>query len=130
MWLPRAFVAVCGVAAAVWPWKMEACGTDFKYVSLYSPLDDVFTPSTQEPRATALCIAGLLVLQAAAHVPAGAARMRVLVLTLMIGWACLTTGMHGLMSPKCPGAKLQSGPFFAYGAVVGLGIQVFTTTAT
>ena len=128
--LPRLFVAATGVAAMVWPWKMEACGTNYKYVSLYSPLDDVFTPATSEPRATALCIAGLLVLQAAAHVPAVSNRMRMLVLVLMIGWACLTTGMHGLMSPKCPKATLLFGPFFAYGSVFGLGLHVYFSSAT
>ena len=115
--IARGVAAVFGFAALVAPWKMEACGTVAKHVSLYQPLDDIFTPDTNEDDATGMCVLGILVLQATSHLDFTRQSKRTIILLLLIGWGTLTTGIHGLMSPKCPGAQLQGGPFMAYFSV-------------
>ena len=115
--IARGCAALFGFATLASPWKKEACGTAGKIVSLYQPLDDIFTPSTNEDVATGLCVLGILVIQAVSHVDFAPHTKRAIILLLLIGWGALTTGIHGLMSPKCPDAELQAGPFLAYFAV-------------
>ena len=125
--IARLSAAAFGVAAVVSPWKIESCGVEHIRVALYHRLDDVFTPSTNEPMSTGMCVLGILVLQVVAHMTFTRATKRLVILLLMLGWGSLTTGIHGLMSPKCPGTQLQAGPFFAYSSIAATSYSLWAS---
>jgi len=120
-------VLLLGLLSVTWWWKGEACGRahDVRYVSLYRPIDDVFTPSTDEDMAAGLCVVGIVVMQAASRQELKTTTKRPLLLALAIGWVSLALGIHGFMPPRCGVATMYGGPYLAYGSVMATGYSVY-----